>query len=298
MSHTSAGLSINSSAKLAVITVVYQNYEILKDFFSGFEKQTNENFHIFISDLSDKKKQITTAILHLTVINGKNLGYSHGINLGIKEAIKAGYTHFIVINSDTYVQENFIKLTLQSLIRHPGSIIGGKIYYAPGFEYHKTRYKATDLGKVIWYSGGSIDWKNVYILHHGVDQIDHQQYDKLTKTDFITGCLVSFDKNIVNKVGYWDEKYFLYFEDADFCERAKRKGIKLYYDPSIIIWHKNAQSTDGSGSVLHQKYQEKNRLRFALKYAPIKAKLFVLKNYIFNPLFNKLQNRSSPFRNY
>lgn len=88
-----------------------------------------------------------------------------------------------------------------------------------------------------------------------------------------------FDKKVVERVGHWDEDYFLYFEDADFCEKAKRKKIQLYYDPSIILWHKNAQSTGGSGSSLQQKYQLKNRLKFALKYAPLKTKLHLLWNY-------------------
>ena len=89
-----------------------------------------------------------------------------------------------------------------------------------------------------------------------------------------------FDSEVVDKIGFWDEKYFLYYEDADYCERAKKHNIKLWYDPSIVIWHKNAQSTDGSGSVTHQKYQKKAQMRFALKYAPLRTKLHVLKNFL------------------
>ena len=65
----------------------------------------------------------------------------------------------------------------------------------------------------------------------------------------------------------------------EFYKAAKKAGVKLFYDPSIIIWHKNAQSTGGSGSKLQQKYQRINRLRFGLKYAPIKTKLHLIKNY-------------------
>jgi hypothetical protein len=54
------------------------------------------------------------------------------------------------------------------------------------------------------------------------------------------------------------------------------------YDPSIKLWHKNGQITDGPGSVLHKKYQEKNRVVFGLKYAPLRTKLHLLKNAITN----------------
>jgi GT2 family glycosyltransferase len=89
-----------------------------------------------------------------------------------------------------------------------------------------------------------------------------------------------FDKTFYETVGDIDESYFMYFEDSDWSLRAARAGVKLYYDPKVILWHKNAQSSNGPGSVLHQKYQRKNRVKFALKYAPIKSRIHVLKNYL------------------
>lgn len=274
------------SHKLAVVTVVYKNYSILKDFFDSFEKQTRDDFTIFVVDLTESVS-FTHGVAEwiprgweswVKILKGENKGYAHGINVGLKKAIKDGYDFFVVINSDTYVAENFIENVFHHLNDERKTIIGGKIYYAQKFEYHKNRYSKNDLRKVIWYAGGSIDWKNVIGFHRGVDEVDRSQYDTFEKTDFITGCLMLFDKSIIEKVGYFDESYFLYYEDADFCERAKRSGISLYYDPSIIIWHKNAQSTGGSGSKLHQKYQQKNRLKFGLKYAPWRTKAHLLKN--------------------
>ncbi|QQG44557.1 MAG: glycosyltransferase family 2 protein [Candidatus Roizmanbacteria bacterium] len=267
---------------LAIITVAYQNYTVLDDFLNSLQNQSNDNFHLFISDLSDDKKPINEDLLkfNLTVNYGENLGYAHGVNMGIKNAINKGFNKFCIINDDTYFKDGFVEDVLQSLENHPRSIIGGKIYYAPGFEYHKTRYNKKDLGKVIWYAGGINDWDNVITLHQGVDEIDKEKFDDFKETDFVTGCLMCFDKKIIEKIGYWDEKYFLYYEDSDYCVRAKRKGISLYYDPSIVIWHKNAQSTEGAGSKIHQKYQKINRLKFGLKYAPLRSKFHLLKNYV------------------
>ena len=123
--------------------------------------------------------------------------------------------------------------------------------------------------------------------HRGVDEIDKDQYDRFEETDFITGCLMLFDKQVLDEVGFLDESYFLYFEDADFCIRAKKKGVKLYYDPSLVIQHKVSQSTGGSGSSLQQKYQSRNRLKLGLKYAPFRTKLHLLKNYLLDSLKKK-----------
>ncbi len=264
---------------LAIITVIYQNYTVLADFLQSLSKQTDKNFHLFISDLSKDKQKIDTKNIPSTIIQAENLGYAHGINVGIDTAVNNGYQKFAALNSDIYFSENFVSKTLTSLEAHPSSIIGGKIYYAPGFEYHKDRYNLDQLGKVFWYAGGTIDWNHVLVHHRGVDEIDVGQYDKFEETQFETGCLMCYDKAVYEKLGKWDKNYFMYYEDADYSMRALKNAIKLYYDPSIIIWHKNAQSTDGAGSTFHKKYQDKNRVKFAMKYAPLRTKFHVCKQY-------------------
>ncbi len=271
--------------RLAIITVIYNNYKILEDFFASFTKQrTNDEFHVYIADLSDKKKEISQQAFPTTIVPSVNLGYAHGVNEGLKKALFEGYTEFCVVNSDIFVDRGFVSAVTSSLSHHPQSIIAGKIFYAPGYEYHTQRYQKKDLGNVLWYAGGTIDWNHALAKHIGVDEIDTGKYDAEGKTGFINGCCMCFDKFVLDKVGYWDESYFLYYEDADYGERAKINTISLYYDPEIVLWHKNAQSTGGSGSFLHTKYQEKNRLRFALKYAPFKTKLHLLKNFFLKGL--------------
>lgn len=266
---------------VAVVTVNYNNYAVTREFINSWSNLKTENYKIFISDLSDRPESII-GDRKIEIISGKNKGYAHGVNLGVKRAIAQGFERFAVINNDTRISSDFLSTVNLALDGNSGSIIGGKIYYEKGFEFHKTNYQPEDLGKVIWYGGGISDWKNALTLHRGVDEVDNSQYDRFEKTDFITGCLMIFDKQVIDKIGFWDEGYFLYFEDADYCERAKKNGVNLFYDPKIIIWHKNAQSTDGSGSRLHQHYQKLNRLHFGLKYAPCRTKLHLLINYFFS----------------
>lgn len=268
--------------KLALLTVVYNNYTILDEFFSSLEPQST-NIHVYVSDLSTKKQKYSYPN-YATVIDSENLGYSHGVNRAMVHALRDGYTNLCVVNSDIIFDKNFVASTGSSLEKHPGTIIGGKIYYAPGFEYHTDRYTEKELGNVLWYAGGTIDWNNMITAHRGVDEVDTGQYDKPESTQFVTGCLVAFDKQVVDTVGFWDESYFLYYEDTDFCQRASEAGVALLYDPTIKIWHKNAQSTDGAGSQLHQKYQNKNRLKFGLKYAPLRTKMHLLKNAVLEQL--------------
>jgi GT2 family glycosyltransferase len=191
------------------------------------------------------------------------------------------------MNNDVLFQSDFVDEILLSMAAHHGSLIGGKIYYAPGYEFHKDRYDKKDVGKVIWYAGGKVDWAHALTYHVGVDVVDQGQFDLELRTEFITGCLMCFDKQVIDTIGYWDEKYFMYYEDADYCERAKLKNIDLIYNPSIRLWHKNAQSTSGSGSEFHIKTQEKARVRYALKYAPLRTRFHIIKNYLLNNLSSR-----------
>lgn len=266
------------------ITVNFNQYPITQDFLNSFKEKRDKNidFKIFIADLSNKKQKISTTKYPFSVFvkQGENKGYAYGVNLGLDYFLKQGINDFCVLNNDIYIDKNFILEVENSFKKF--DIFGGKIYYAPGFEYYKNRYQKKELGKVIWYAGGIIDWKNCLIKHRGVDEVDEGQYNKIQETEFITGCLICFNKKLIEKVGFWNEKYFLYYEDADFCVKAKRKGFKLIYNPKIIIYHKNAQSTGGAGSNIHQKYQKRSQLIFGLKYAPFKTKLHLIKNFLFS----------------
>lgn len=277
--------------KLAIITVNYQGYNLTEEFLSCFKDQTNTHFKIFISDLS-KERDSLSQYPFSTVILGENKGYAHGNNIALKQAIKEGYTKFVIINNDTRVDRHFIEKASQSLKNNPHTLLGGKIYYDKGYEYHKDRYSPEELGKVLWYAGGNTDWKHAYSIHRGVDEVDIGQFNTKEQTDFITGCLMLYDKSVHDSIGYWDESYFMYYEDADFCERAKRKKIQLLYDPSVYIWHKISQSTGGSGSQFHQKYQEKNRLKFSLKYGPLRTSIHLIINFLKNNFKFKNTNRS------
>lgn len=212
------------------------------------------------------------------IINNDNLGYSGGNNVGIKFALKSGADYICILNNDTIVdksvQENLIKSTDLQTISSP------KIYFQAGFEFHKNKYKEKELGKVIWYAGGQIDWNNIVGLHRGVDEVDRGQYDKTEQVEFATGACIFAPAAVFNKIGFFDEKYFLYLEDMDFCVRAKRQGFKIIYQPKAVIWHKNAASAGGSGSKLQDYYITRNRLLFAFRYAKVQTKIAVFKQIL------------------
>jgi GT2 family glycosyltransferase len=87
-------------------------------------------------------------------------------------------------------------------------------------------------------------------------------------------------KEVFEKIGLLDKRYFLYFEDCDLCQRAKKAGFKIFYVPQAFLWHKNASSSGKPGSLIHQYYLTRNRFLFGFRYAPLRARAALIKESI------------------
>ncbi len=205
------------------------------------------------------------------VENGQNLGFAGGNNVGVRRALEWGADYIWLLNNDTVVDKNALESLVDAFKQDTVGVVGSKIYFAPGCEYHKERYGRIDRGHVLWYAGGLIDWNNMYASHRGVDEVDKGQFDRTEETPFVTGCSMMVKKQVFEKIGLLDEKFFMYLEDLDFCLRAKQMGYILLYEPKSILWHKNAGSS-GVGGRLHQYFMTRNRLLVGMRYGPVRTK--------------------------
>ncbi|MFC1653748.1 glycosyltransferase [Patescibacteria group bacterium] len=272
------------------IGLVLLNYYGLVDTLECLEslktvRTTNIDLQTYVINATDKGsekdsthgEQIKKKYPHVHLLESDNLGFSGAHNVATKAALKDGADEIIWLNNDTTVHKDFITHLHEAISKEGVGAAAPKIYFYKGNEFHKDQYKKSDLGKVIWYAGGIIDWDNVYAFHKGVDEVDRGQFDKKEDTDFVTGCCIITKREVLEKVGFLWDPLFLYLEDTDWSVRIQNSRLKTIYAPKSIIWHKNAGSTKGSGSSLHVYYQTRNRIYFGLKYAPLRTKLALIK---------------------
>ncbi len=238
-------------------------------------------------------EMIQTKFPKVTLIKAtENLGFTGGNNKAINFALESGVNSVWLLNNDTFVHPESLSILLDAL--HSGvGIVGPKIYFAPGYEYHKDRYEARQKGHILWYAGGNIDWDNMYAYHRGVDEVDHGQFDEQGETQFVTGCSMLIAREVFKKIGIFDERYFLYLEDLDFCIRANHEGFKIVYVPAAKIWHKNAGSTDRPGNALHQYYFTRNRLLLGMRYAPLRTKIALIREAVSDFAFGESIKRKA-----
>ena len=207
----------------------------------------------------------------------KNLGYAGGNNVGLRYALENNYDFVWIVNPDIVVDPKALDEAIKVMTKDDKTaVVASKVFFAPGLEFHKNRYSKKEIGKVLWYAGGGNDWKNVFAVHHGINEVDKGQFDKEKEVDFATGSSMLIRSQALREVGILDEKYFLYYEENDLLQRIRKAGWKLMYAPKSIVWHKVGQAA-GVGSPLADYYITRSRLMFGMRWAPFKTKLSLIK---------------------
>lgn len=270
--------------------VVLVNYKVSSDTIVCVNsiKKSKDAPHVIVVDNGSTYEviqELRDACPGIDIVEaGFNVGFSVGNNLGIKKALRMGAEVVYILNNDTEVDPNLF-FRAYRYVAHKNRIAGGKIYYAKGYEFHQDQ---KGKGNILWYAGGYFDWNIVIARHYGVDEVDSGQYDKIKPVDFITGCFIAVPKQVFKKIGLLDEPFFLYLEDTDFCLHAKKKGVQVMYNPSLIVHHRNSSSTV-AGSPLVDYYLTRNRFFIGKRYGSLRLRFALLREGLF-------RNWGSPIR--
>lgn len=276
--------------KISVIVLSFNSASDLPHCLTALKKLTLGETHLDIIVIDNASEDesvnlVKTKFPGVTLLtNSQNLGYSEGNNIGIRHALQGNSDFIWIVNPDVTVHPDSLSALIAAAAKYPlAGVFGSKIYFAPGYEFHKEQYSKSDVGKVFWYAGGNMDWGNMYGSHRGVDQVDSGQFDFDSETDFVTGASMFIRTKVFSTVGLLDAKYYLYYEENDFCQRAKAAGWKLMYIHDSLAWHANAQSS-GLGTKkntdLQDYYITRNRLLFGMRHAPPYTKLHLLKQSV------------------
>lgn len=268
--------------KIAVVVVNYNQKRLTEECLFSIERQSLKPIKVFLVDNGSKDYDFNLGKFDLQVdltLNKKNLGFTGGYNTGVKKALQEEIDAIMLLNNDTVPDSDcLLNLSILLFSRPNIGIVGPKIFY---FEPNN----------LLWFAGGKINWQNPspYFLcsHFGEREIDKGQHNQIKEADFITGAALMAKKEVWEEVGLLDENYFLFFEDADFCLRAKKQGYQILYQPEAVVWHKVA-AVSGELSPGSTYYQVRNSLYFTHKWGPtwvlLKAYFFAfllfLKNFI------------------
>ena len=148
-----------------------------------------------------------------------NGGFAQGMNRGLHVALEKGFDAAWIVNNDVVASSETL-MRLKSAL----NTYGDQALFSPVI--------TTPSGN-IWFAGGVIAWMRMRVNHN----TEYSGTGEPFLTNFLTGCALFIPTAIVKKVGFLDERYFLYYEDAEYSERVQRSGGKLVVVPQARVIH-------------------------------------------------------------
>jgi GT2 family glycosyltransferase len=185
------------------------------------------------------------------VETGSNLGFSGGMNVGLREALSGGAGFALVANSDVVVPPDCIGRLVSALERHPGAGIAG-----PAVLSRREPDRIESLGLSFAPATG-----RMRVRAAGSRVTDHD-LSSTTRVDAVSGCLMLIRRDVFDAIGWFDEAYFFGFEDLDFCLRARGAGFATIVAGGARVYHEGGQSI-GAASPRRLYFAARNHLRFA-----------------------------------
>jgi GT2 family glycosyltransferase len=200
--------------------------------------------------------------IHL-IRNARNYGFAGGVNIGMKYAMDNSQPDYILLlNNDTVVDPMF--LTEMVRVAEADSsigIAGAKIYF-----YDEPTRLQSVWGRVNLWTGEPVQTPRVIADRFQRKETDKEQYDSLRVADWVSGCCFLIKQSVMEHIGFLDEGYFYYWEETDYCFRARKAGYKTVYVPAAKVWHKLARSANRVTGFTRY-YTARNQFRFMKKHA-------------------------------
>ena len=261
------------SKKVGLVTVTFNSEKVLDGFIDSIIKLSHDNFNLYIIDNASADKTLYLLEEHddkrfKITANQSNTGVAAANNQGILQALKDNCDYILLINNDTEFESNLLEKLTSRLEKNECDIAVPKIKYW------------NDKGK-IWCAGGFFRrWTAWQAMHYGEGQVDQSKYNHEKIISYSPTCCMLIKAKVFDEIGLMDEKYFVYYDDTDFCFRAWRKKLKMLYVPEIEFYHKVSSLTGGKNTDFSISYLTRNFVYYIRKNTGILSLYWLTLYYV------------------
>ncbi len=241
---------------ISIITVNYNQTALTLDLLKSIELQSYQNIEVFVVDNASKinpQEEIQAQYPNIHFIRSEvNLGFAGGNNLALPY-VKGAYVFYV--NNDAEVTIDCLQVLLHVFKNETNvGIVSPLICYDASANVAEK--------ELIQYAGctrvNEFTARNTTI---GNKVPNTHQYTQIAETGYIHGAAMLIDKKVIDKVGPMYDKFFLYYEELDWCERIRKSGYRIMVEPNTKIYHKESV-TVGAMSTLKTYYLNRNRILF------------------------------------
>jgi GT2 family glycosyltransferase len=245
---------------VAVLIVSYRGREDTLECLRSLQAVTYSDWSVWLVDQASGDGTVEAVRENfpaVTVIDSAvNDGFAGGNNRGARAALNAGCDYLFLLNNDTVVAPDILDLLVAHCEENPRIGVAGPLMFY------------FDQPDIVWSAGGEIGPRGESrMIGQGVVRDKFDTPPPPYAVDFIVGCGLLTRRAVWERVGALDDRYFLYYEEADFCAAARRAGWGIETVPEARLWHKISRST-GIESDLTLYYMRRNALLYLERNAP------------------------------
>ncbi len=213
-----------ATLRVAVIVLNYRGENVIQPCLTSLTRTLSLGDRILVVDngseqpLLERMKELFPLIETITL--GMNHGFAAGMNSGLRQMQAAGgFDAYWIVNNDVVADPEALSELKRACLE-----LGSQALFSPVI-YSEPERK-------IWFSGGRIDFARMRTLH------DQKSVSGAPfQTGFLTGCALFIPAEALEVLGQLDERYFLYYEDAEYSFRAMRNNFPLWVVPKSIVHH-------------------------------------------------------------
>ena len=231
-----------------VVMLTYNHCEYTLQALASLSKMTYPRYELIVID--NQSTDCTVEMVEKEypsvrlLVNPANLDFAAGINLGVQFSLARGADFVFIVNNDVLVEPSLLTHLVAAMEADVGAA-SPLIYYS-------------DAPQRIWSAGFSKHPLLLEMRGGARGRIDPGLWQTPVEVDYLLGCAMLLNSAMLREVGLFDERYFFYYEDLDFCLRVRRYGYRLVTVPQARMWHKGAGSAGsafrayqmGRGSVI------------------------------------------------
>ena len=187
----------------------------------------------------------------------QNLGYTGGNNVGIRRVLERGAAYVVIVNNDATLERTCLDVLARAALEAGPrtAAVGAKVL------------QSGDPSR-IWMAYGRLTYRAALVERVGAGEADAPAAHDPLDVDWVSGCAVLFTREALEDVGVFDERFFAYHEDVDWCTTARQRGYRVLYAPEARAYHRGGGSTasyNGGGAVRY--LCARNTVLFARKHA-------------------------------
>lgn len=219
--------------QLSICIVHYFSEEALQQYLKSiFDRPSSQDFEVIVVDHGSRNMEVIKAEFPLVkfITPPRNLGFGAGLNVAVKES-KGDY--LFLSNPDLLAEKGGFEILIQFLKANPKcGIVGPKLQYPDGKIQESCRRFPTILDLLahrLWWLPLKKQ-RDHYLMRD-------QDLSKPVQCDWLVGASLMIKKDLFEKLGGFDERFFLFFEDTDLCRRVKNAGFEVWYCPDSVFTH-------------------------------------------------------------